>query len=302
MSPDVVWFGWLVLFLIYEVTAALRERGTDKRLTLSRNVWAWFDKAFERMALAIFMAVLTAHLVIGWPGGLAVIVTGIPVAAIIGVSVARGSTVAVVAIAALISLGADKCTISLPGPQPSPTPTSEPVPSPLPSPTPQPSPQCPDPGNREIFACDCYKGTEWVACPTPTPTPAPTPTPPEATECTVPLDGTPIMGAYLLYPRVVDSTPKIQNAARCTAIGMDGRIACPVTPEDGPLAPQRWACEVKLIGGDRPVYRLTVDEGHLAWDYEDMWKARVFGTGRGRIVSCYPNGRACSKPVVLEFK
>jgi hypothetical protein len=80
---------------------------------------------------------------------------------------------------------------------------------------------------------------------------------------------------------------------------MAGRICCPVTLEDDR---QRWPCEVKLIGADKPVYRLTVDEGNLAWDYEDDWKARIFGNGRGRIVSCYPNGKACSKPVELVFK
>ena len=34
--------------------------------------------------------------------------------------------------------------------------------------------------------------------------------------CTVSLAGTPAMGAYLLYPRVVDSTPKITSAMLCS--------------------------------------------------------------------------------------
>lgn len=89
MDPAVVWVGWLALFLIYEITAAVRERGTDQPLTLSRNVWRWFDRRGEKVALAVFMLTLTAHLVLGTPGALAVILTGAPVALVIALEVIR---------------------------------------------------------------------------------------------------------------------------------------------------------------------------------------------------------------------
>jgi hypothetical protein len=156
--------------------------------------------------------------------------------------------------------------------------TVQPTPTPSPIPTPEPTPE-----------------------PTPTPTPVPTPTPtptPNPSVCTVPLDGSYVMGAYLLYPRVVDSTPKITNAERCKLVGMPDRITCPVTAEGDP---QRYVCEVELMGGPKPVYEIVVDSGNLQWSYEDDWKARISGNGKGRIRSCYPNGKACSKWVELSY-
>lgn len=83
MSTDALWGGWLALFLIYEIVAAISERGTEKELTLSRNVWRWFDTRTEKAFLAVFLLTLTAHLVLGRPGGLAIVATGIPVAFVI---------------------------------------------------------------------------------------------------------------------------------------------------------------------------------------------------------------------------
>jgi hypothetical protein len=300
VSAEAVWAGWLALFLVYEVTAALRERGTDQRLTLSRVVWRWFDTVIERLALAFFLAVLTAHLVLGWPGGAAVILTGAPVALLIVLALLRrGPTAALVILALPLLLGADRCSISWPQPKPSPTPTAEPSPEPTPTPTPQPSPQCPDPGNREIFACDCYKGTEWVACPTPTPTPAPTPTPPPGTGCSAPLYGNPNMGAYWYSPqRIADATPRLCDADRCRAVGYPDRNCCPVVPDGHP---ERARCECLVMTGVAlsvcaPAWELVVDEGPLAWDFDDTgWKAVLSGRGKGRIRACWPNGRTCSK-------
>ena len=56
----VAWIGWLALFLIYEVYAALSKEDDD---TLSENVWLWFDKTWERAALGAFMLALTTHFV-----------------------------------------------------------------------------------------------------------------------------------------------------------------------------------------------------------------------------------------------
>jgi len=274
VSAEAVWAGWLALFLVYEVTAALRERGTDQRLTLSRVVWRWFDTVIERLALAFFLAVLTAHLVLGWPGGAAVILTGAPVALLIVLALLRrGPTAAALVVLALpLLLGADRCSISWPQPQPSPTPTAEPTPTP--EPTPVPTPTAP-------------------------PTPAPTPTPPPATGCSAPLYGNPNMGAYWYSPqRVADATPRLCDADRCRAVGYPDRICCPVVPDEHL---ERARCECLVMTGVAlavcaPAWELVVDEGPLAWDFDDTgWKAVMSGHGKGRIRACWPNGRTCSK-------
>lgn len=84
----IAWVVWLVAFLIVEVSAAVRKTKLD---TLSENVWLWFGikyserpyKGTRRAALALFMLTLSGHFVFGWPGGLGVILTGIPVGAVI---------------------------------------------------------------------------------------------------------------------------------------------------------------------------------------------------------------------------
>jgi hypothetical protein len=43
---------WLVLFVVYEVYAALVKTKGD---TLSGNVWTWFDTAIEKVFLAVFL-------------------------------------------------------------------------------------------------------------------------------------------------------------------------------------------------------------------------------------------------------
>lgn len=106
------------------------------------------------------------------------------------------------------------------------------------------------------------------------------------------------MIAYLLYPRVVDSTPRVCNPERCDLVGYTGRYCCPAAMEGDP---QRYECEVKLMGGPRPDYEIQVVEGNLRWDYEEDWKARISGDGKGRIRSCYPNGKACSDWLELVF-
>lgn len=87
MSAEVVWAGWLVLFLVYEVVAAIAKPKGD---TLSENVWRWFDTPFRKAVLAVFMLTLTSHFVFAWPGGSGVIITGIPVGIVIGRGLARG--------------------------------------------------------------------------------------------------------------------------------------------------------------------------------------------------------------------
>lgn len=84
---EIVWVGWLVLFLLYEGYAALAKPEDD---TLSENVWGWFDTVADRIFLAVFMVVLTSHFVFGWPGGLAVLLSGLPVAFIIVTSLGFG--------------------------------------------------------------------------------------------------------------------------------------------------------------------------------------------------------------------
>jgi len=54
--------GWLG-FLLLDVVAAVRERGSTHALTLSRNVWKWFDTGWKRSVLAAFLAAVGAHLV-----------------------------------------------------------------------------------------------------------------------------------------------------------------------------------------------------------------------------------------------
>lgn len=83
----IAWVAWLVAFLAVEVPAAIRKGKDD---TLSENVWDWFGikspkpyRGMRRSILAIFMLTLSGHFVFGWPGGLGVILTGIPVGGVI---------------------------------------------------------------------------------------------------------------------------------------------------------------------------------------------------------------------------
>lgn len=86
MPPAIVWVGWLALFLVYEVYAALSHPKGD---TFSENVWGWFDTVPRKIVLAVFLLTLTSHLVLGTPHGAAIVVTGIPVGILIGLRVVR---------------------------------------------------------------------------------------------------------------------------------------------------------------------------------------------------------------------
>jgi len=146
--------------------------------------------------------------------------------------------------------------------------------APTPEPTPTPGPPMPTP----------------TPTPAPEPTPEPTPTPPPPGVCTIPLNGTPLLGAYFLYPRIVDFTPKIQNAPRCALpeVGYPGRQACPVCDE---ACVQRGPCEEALMGGPAPTF--ACDSIALQCFSEDGWKVRVAGIGTGTLTACYPNRKAC---------
>lgn len=93
------WLSWLVLFLLYEVPAAIAEvvyarKGQHRQITLSRNVWRWFGvtewrplRTWRRIALGVFMLTLSCHFVFSVPGGAWIIATGAPVAAVIAYAV-----------------------------------------------------------------------------------------------------------------------------------------------------------------------------------------------------------------------
>lgn len=94
------WLAWLAIFLIVEVPAAISGTKLD---TLSENVWNWFGvkpgtyngrarrrlSIVRRIILAVFLLTLLGHLVFGWPGGVGIIIAGIPVGLVILYSVVR---------------------------------------------------------------------------------------------------------------------------------------------------------------------------------------------------------------------
>ena len=221
-----------------------------------------------------------------------------------------------------LMLGAPSCPP--PAPQPTPTPcvtcpagqhceggacVADPPP-----PTPDPSPIC-EPG----ATCGCWHrppGEEWQQLPPCTPEcPAAPSCPagehaevqspgnpctvytgrcvadaPEPTVCTIPLNGTPVLGAYWHQDRVVDFTPKITNPTRCNLpeVGYPGRQTCPACDE-GCL--QRGVCETALMGGPAPKW--ACDSPTLRCYDDDGWKVRVAGVGTGTMLACYPNRAAC---------
>jgi hypothetical protein len=93
------WLAWLLLFLAYEIPAAISEvvyarRGQRRAITLSRNVWRWFGvtewrpyRTARRVVLAAFMLTLSSHFVFAQPEAWAIIATGSPVALVIGYAV-----------------------------------------------------------------------------------------------------------------------------------------------------------------------------------------------------------------------
>jgi len=96
------WLAWLILFLCYEIPAAIAEciyarRGQWRPITLSRNVWRWLGIAkgqewrpyrrWRQAAVFVFLQVLAFHLAFATPGGAWVIASAIPVAIVIGYAV-----------------------------------------------------------------------------------------------------------------------------------------------------------------------------------------------------------------------
>ena len=88
------WAAWLALFLVLELSAAVNAEAGD---TFSERIWNWtgirprhLSRLWRVPIVGLFMAELTAHFATGgdrwWTGGLAVVLTGIPV----GVVVLRG--------------------------------------------------------------------------------------------------------------------------------------------------------------------------------------------------------------------
>ena len=85
MTWDLLWRGWLGLFLVLELAAVAL-----KKPTLSSRVWDWFSfKARKRWWLArrvvfvVFWFALFAHFALGAPALWFVILPGIPFAAVI---------------------------------------------------------------------------------------------------------------------------------------------------------------------------------------------------------------------------
>jgi hypothetical protein len=144
--------------------------------------------------------------------------------------------------------------------------------------------------------------------PTPTPTPSPTPTPeptPEPTPTPTPppvcdLEGRPQARVYWYQgQRTADATPAVCQPGRCNRLPCYvGRYCCPVTCEDDPL---RGPCEEELMGGELPVWELTVTEGNLRRaNGPGEWKFIVRGAGKGYLRWCFPNGKACSRPLSVD--
>jgi len=87
MSSEILWLGWLVMFVFYELIAAKQHKGG----TLSETAWRWFAvkggkaKLIRQAVLFAFMSSLTIHLV--WATTVRyVVATGIALMATIGLS------------------------------------------------------------------------------------------------------------------------------------------------------------------------------------------------------------------------
>jgi len=146
-----------------------------------------------------------------------------------------------------------------------------------------------------------------AACLEPEPPPEPEPEPePEPGDdvCTTRLDGEPLMGGPTSHQkRVFDATPLLKNMERCRDLGFlingQPRMRCPAAQEG---SPQRYPCEVELMGGPVPLWDLVVESGDLKrGNSSEDWAYRVKGSGKGKLRSCYPNMRACSRWEDIEF-
>lgn len=76
MAAPRTWLLWILFFLALEVPAAADGK---KGGTLSELVWTTFRSRISRAFLLVFLATLTAHLVVGSPSGGWIILTGLPV-------------------------------------------------------------------------------------------------------------------------------------------------------------------------------------------------------------------------------
>ena len=149
----------------------------------------------------------------------------------------------------------------------------------------------------DVLVTGCWHkppGEDWQFIPAPELPPEPEP---GDEECTTRLDGEPLMGGPTSHQaRVYDCTPLIKNMERCRDLGflIDGqpRVRCPAAQEG---SPQRYPCEVELMGGPVPAWELTVTSGDLKrGNSSEDWAFRIKGTGKGKLRACYPNGKACS--------
>jgi hypothetical protein len=133
----------------------------------------------------------------------------------------------------------------------------------------------PDGYTEEMHVCStgngCYTGTPYLRAwkyngqlPTP---PSPT-EPPPASGCSnpsaIPVDHW-VVKEHNKGPNwtIVDSTPKVHDAAYCAAIGFtDGRLDCPIRQEGDP---QREACEADAVG--TPVWTGPGNAGENPYEY-----------------------------------
>jgi hypothetical protein len=187
VSPEVVWIGWLALFLVYELVAALaRPRGG----TLSATIWRWFGVRaprplawLRRSVLGCFLGALAGHLVMGW-SVVPVIAFGALVVAVIAWAVIadhRRRTLLLAVVALLPLLAAGKCDRQckqcaagqLPADVCEALVAAGQCPAPEPTPTPAPAtcePPCPD--GQECLPQQTTPPT-FACVPKPTPPPGP---------------------------------------------------------------------------------------------------------------------------------
>lgn len=58
-----LWIGWLVAFVVLEITAARSKR--PKPRTLSEHLWKWFRRPWRRVILVGLLGLLFWHLAAG---------------------------------------------------------------------------------------------------------------------------------------------------------------------------------------------------------------------------------------------
>lgn len=183
-------------------------------------------------------------------------------------------------------------------------------PTPPDPPLPPADPHVPKCKPAEGFKCDCWtKGPStngewvWAKCDVPPDVPDG-----DFAACEerytshVCLEGGAEMGAYWYQNRIADFTPKLKNKDRCAyydfIINGSPRLSCPTTQD---ADPRRGPSEVELMGGPTPRLEVIVLSGDITVSQPDGWKAKVHGSGSGKLRACYPNGKACSKWLVFSY-